>query len=389
MIESLLLLLALPLLISSAVLAVELALGMIPARSAPADGATAAWSAAILIPAHDEEVCIAATLAAIRTEAIPDFQILVVADNCSDNTAGVARASGADVVERHDASHRGKGFALAFGRARLMMAPPDCVIVLDADTRPAQGALELLVRSAMESGRPVQSAYSIQETASASSIARFSAIAFYMKNVVRQLGLSRLGVPVILTGSGMAFPWSIFSGLPIETGHVTEDLMLGIHCSLEGKVPIFLPQAVVTGDTSSDRGTAIQRRRWESGFFDTAKEYVPRLIRAGLRQRTVGLLWLALHLATPPLLLLLALDMLALTALLAVAIVAGPALALLALFSVTAAMVAVLIAAAILHGKRVAFRDFRAIPSYLVWKLGLSLRALARRERNWIRTSRE
>ena len=82
------------------------------------DGAPTAGTSraplAVLVPAHDEEEGIAATLAAVLAQLGPHDRLLVVADNCSDATAAVARAAGAEVVER-SSDLRGKGYALAHG----------------------------------------------------------------------------------------------------------------------------------------------------------------------------------------------------------------------------------------------------------------------------------
>jgi cellulose synthase/poly-beta-1,6-N-acetylglucosamine synthase-like glycosyltransferase len=389
MIEAIAVILALPLLVPTSVLLIELCLGTRPSRGPLRPDGEPGPGSVVVIPAHDEELSIGRTLAQIQGSAGVRFRVIVVADNCTDKTAAIARASGAEVIERNDPDHRGKGYALAFARAHLALSPPETVLVIDADTVPDGNALARLANSATRTGRPVQAAYFIEAGSTVSSLARFSAMAFYVKNVVRQLGLARMGAPAILTGSGMAFPWSIFAQMPLETGHVTEDLMLGVWCSLAGRPPVFDPDAVVRGEASSDKGTGIQRRRWESGFVATALEYVPRLLGDGLRRRDGGLVWLALHLSTPPLLLLLAVDAIALGAFLALALLSGHVLALLLLGPLTAALLAAVFVAASWHGRQLAFSDLIAIPPYIVWKIALSMRTLIRRDTSWIRTSRE
>src|SRR5690606_34058067 len=83
-------------------------------------------------------------------------RVLVVADNCSDATAAVARRLGAEVVERFDAQQRGKGFALDCGLQALADAPPDVVVFLDADCQAAPDLVTLLSAAAIHTGRPVQ-----------------------------------------------------------------------------------------------------------------------------------------------------------------------------------------------------------------------------------------
>ncbi|MEO6118556.1 MAG: glycosyltransferase family 2 protein, partial [Methylotenera sp.] len=90
-------------------------------------------SIAVLIPAHNESSGIIATLNSIRSQLKSKDRLLVVADNCDDDTAAVALANGAEVIERHDTTKRGKGFALDFGIHYLSQNPLDVVIIIDAD----------------------------------------------------------------------------------------------------------------------------------------------------------------------------------------------------------------------------------------------------------------
>ena len=90
---------------------------------------------AVLVPAHDEGAVLLQTIADIQMQLRPGDRLLVVADNCADDTAGIARAAGAEVVERHDPDKRGKGYALDFGIRHLALDPPEVVIIIDADCR--------------------------------------------------------------------------------------------------------------------------------------------------------------------------------------------------------------------------------------------------------------
>lgn len=93
-------------------------------------------STCILIPAHNEASIILDTLERLRPLLSNDIRLLVVADNCSDETARLVRQAGQPVIERLDPDKRGKGYALAFGREHLRSSPPDCVIVLTLIARP-------------------------------------------------------------------------------------------------------------------------------------------------------------------------------------------------------------------------------------------------------------
>src|SRR5690606_3767874 len=146
----------------------------------------------------DEHLMIAGTVEAIRRELASGDRVLVVADNCSDGTAGIARSAGAEVIERFDRDKRGKSYALGFGMRHLRAAPPDIMIVIDADCKPDPGSIEAIGRLAFETGRPVQALYGLTpprgdgRPSSAFALADF---AFKVKNQLRAEGLSRLGLP--------------------------------------------------------------------------------------------------------------------------------------------------------------------------------------------------
>ena len=110
---------------------------------------------AIVIPAHDEAAVIARTLAELPpSESLA--RVVVVADNCVDDTAAIAGSAGAQVVVRTDVERRGKGFALAAAREFLRADPPDVVVILDADCRIDRASLEALSSVAFSSRRACQ-----------------------------------------------------------------------------------------------------------------------------------------------------------------------------------------------------------------------------------------
>src|SRR5205085_486900 len=110
----------------------------------------------------------------------PGDRLLVVADNCADHTAAVAREAGAEVAERHDDNRRGKGFALDFGIKHLAADPPEVVIVIDADTEVGVGSIDILAAAAAT--RPAQAMNLLDPPAQAGPEARLSAFAFYFRN---------------------------------------------------------------------------------------------------------------------------------------------------------------------------------------------------------------
>ena len=201
-------------------------------------------SVVVVVPAHDEEGGISATIAGVQSQLGPGDRVLVVADNCSDGTAGLARTAGAEVIERSDRERRGKGYALAFGIDHLDPNPPDVVIVVDADCRLTPGSIDALVQRAVETQRPVQADYVLQP-AKRSAISMISALAFLVRNRVRPRGLRRLGQPCQLDGTGMAFPWSVVRAAPDLGANIVEDLVMGIELALLGHEPLLCIEAGV------------------------------------------------------------------------------------------------------------------------------------------------
>src|SRR3954453_18831306 len=140
------------------VLAVEALASLLPARKAR-NGERP--SCAVLVPAHNEEAGITATVPNVRDQLSPGDRVLVVADNCTDATASAALEAGAEVCERTDPDRRGKGFALDHGLRQLEKIPPGVVVVVDADCLLGTGALDAVVRQAAATGRPPQGVYLI------------------------------------------------------------------------------------------------------------------------------------------------------------------------------------------------------------------------------------
>jgi hypothetical protein len=164
---------------------------------------------AVLVPAHNEESVIKATLDTLIPTLGSGDWALVVADNCTDRTAEIARNCGAAVVERFDDVRRGKPYALEFGIQSLGQNAPDVVVVLDADCRVDPQTIEQIGCLAYLTQRPVQSLNLCHADASAEKLHVVSALGFRFKNLVRPLGLLRLGLGCHLMGTGMALPWRI------------------------------------------------------------------------------------------------------------------------------------------------------------------------------------
>lgn len=384
-------LIAAPMLLIFGVLLTELLLGAVP-KLRRRDGATlpgaGQQSLVVLMPAHNEAAGIGAIIDSLLPKLSPGAGILVVADNCSDGTAAMARAHGAQVVERHDPDRRGKGHALAFGRDALQADPPDAVLILDADCTLGEGALTQLAGCAMERQRPVQGLYLLHAAPGAGPKVQISNFAFLIKNLVRQRGARRLGGPALLGGTGMAFPWRLFATLPLATSDLVEDLVLGIHCTRQGHPPVFIESAAIWSEAASEADTIKQRARWEQGFLSTAVRHGVPLLREGLLRPK--LLWMGLHLLVPPLALLFPLGFLTLAMLAIVAALGGGWDPFFVFGAELCAVGGMIFIAWLFNGRGVipAGTLFR-VPLYILWKAGIYLRFFGRRgETEWVRTRR-
>ena len=348
-------------------------------------------SVAILIPAHNEEAGICATLRSIAPQLAASDRLIVVADNCSDATGSVAQAEGAEVVSRTNPEKRGKGFALDFGLQHLRFNPPDIVIMVDADCQVTAGAIDDLARTCAAHLRPVQAQYLMQNEEHARLKMRIAEFAWIVKNLVRPLGLVKLGLPCQLMGSGMAFPWPCISTMDLADADIVEDMKMGLKSARAGAAPIFCPQALVLSSfPTQEEVIRNQRTRWEHGHLGTILRESPNMLLQGVRERDVNLIALALDLSVPPLALLVlqvaasclaAAVFYALTGYRAPLIIIGSAAVIFGLAVLTAWST---------HGRRiVSFPDLLSACVYPLWKIPVYLQFVFSRQSEWVRSKRD
>jgi cellulose synthase/poly-beta-1,6-N-acetylglucosamine synthase-like glycosyltransferase len=380
-------LLVAPFALLTCVFVVEVFAGLAPLRRPVPTGSQP--ETVIVMPAHDEATIIVETMARLLPELPTSVRLLLVADNCIDDTAALAEAAGAEVIRRHDTVRRGKGYALAFARDHLAADPPQVVMVLDADGGTDRASIAGMTTLALAQDRPVQAVNLLRPDLNAAPMVQVSNFAFVIKNLVRQRALARLAGRVNLTGTGMAFPWPVFRDAPLATSDIVEDLALGLDLGRAGKPPLFAPDSTVWSAASSAEGTLKQRTRWEGGFLATSlRQALPAALRAILHARPRDL-WGALSLGVPPLTLLLLLDIV--IALVAAALVLAGASPVPALV-----MVALLVLAGV--GLAIAWhrvgRPFLSgaaaarLPLYMLWKVPMYLRLLVARPTTWLRAGR-
>lgn len=349
-------------------------------------------SAVVVVPAHDEEQVLRARLEGLREAAAGTAQILVVADNCSDGTAQIAREVGVDVIERNEPQRRGKGFALDFAKRHLSSNPPEVVVIIDADCATDGESLSRLIQAAATEHRPCQAVNLQIPVFDASLRVQLSTFAFFIKNVIRQRALQRLAKRVHLLGTGMAFPWPIYSEADLATGNVVEDLRLGQQLAERGQGAILVEGAMVSSDSETNENTISQRRRWEGGFLENALRSGPRMIGQALMTANPRLLWAGIDTMIPPL------TLLMISNLVILAVATGLAWT----SSVSAWPLFVLLGVCLLAGfalalawcqggsRFVPLRGLLQAPLYLAWKLPMYVAfAIRGTPKEWKRTARD
>ena len=374
------LLATLPLLLELLVLSVAARLpGKQEPRSGPAEGRRHLWA---VIPAHNEEVLIAACVRSLRESADPPDGVLIVAHNCSDATASRAVQSGAHVIPLDDSGTGGKGAALHFGFAQAFAHGADAVLVIDADSVVSSG-LPGAVRSALAAGAAaVQCRYLVAEP-DTSTRTRVMALAFLGMNLLRPRGRARLGLSCGIFGNGFALTARTLEQVPYSAHSIVEDLEYHLLLLRAGLKVEFIDTAVVLGEMpTASHAAATQRARWEGGRRYMRRRWTMPLLRDILRGR-LRLLEPLLDLLTVPLAS--GVGLLVLGLLLPVFWVR-----LYAIVGLLVLLLYIAVSASLATSPLAALRALISAPGYLLWKLAVlpRTRLAARRNAAWVRTDR-
>ena len=199
----------------------------------------------IAVPAHDEATVIERALASLRDLDYPSplFEVHVVADNCTDDTAQVVRQSGFEAHERADSASPGKGPALnwLFDRLLDLNVHFDTLVVVDADTTLHPGFLREMAAAFDGGATAAQGFYGVRDVdESSTSALRFAALA--CRHHLRPLGRTHLGGSSGLYGNGMAFDTELIMQRR-WSGHLTEDMEFQMELLLDGQLVVYVPGA--------------------------------------------------------------------------------------------------------------------------------------------------
>ena len=344
-------------------------------------------SIAVLIPAHNESLVITKTIQTILPQLLPQDQLLVVADNCTDETANMARSLGANVVERFNTTLRGKGYALDHGIQYLHNRPPQVVMIVDADCSLSAHFIQVLAQACVELQRPVQSLDLMLAPANANLKMKIAEFAWAVKNKVRPLGFKALGLPCQLMGTGMAFLWTDITKMSLANGHIAEDMKLGIDFCRAAKAAVFIPDVLVTSlFPQGEQAATTQRARWEHGHLGMIISEAPSLLLESLKSRNMQMFGLACDLIVPPL----AVLVLLCVAVFIVSFIAQAQLALLLSSLLLAALTVAVLLAWLFFGRAIiSFKQLCYAPIYALVKIPLYIKFFLNRQVEWVRSKRD
>jgi cellulose synthase/poly-beta-1,6-N-acetylglucosamine synthase-like glycosyltransferase len=341
---------------------------------------------AVVIPAHNETDNIAQTVKSIHSCDPPhgEYQIYVIADNCTDDTADKARQAGANVLERQNDELRGKGYALDFAFKHLLEHTEiDALMVVDADTLVEPNFIQVCEQTFMQGAAGLQCRYTVNNPA-ASRRTRLLNVALLAFNVLRPRGRAFWNLSVGISGNGFGLTRNTLQKVPYTASSIVEDLEYHITLVKRHLKIQFIDNTTVRADMPiAQKGTKTQRARWEGGRFRMMRDHIPSLYQAAasgqprLIEPLLDLLLLPLAIHVLLLLVLILIPFLPtqIYALVALCIVFGHVFAALWIGKGTAQDFLILLTA----------------PFYILWKLTvlpLTLKTAAKNA-TWVRTDRD
>jgi len=337
----------------------------------------------VIVPAHNEESLIEACLRSLQAaDTAAAREVIVVADNCTDRTAAVARLAGTTVLERHDATRRGKSFALDYALQQLAARPqhPDAVLFVDADTTVSSTFYTAIERRLADGALAVQVHY--EAARGETALGRLRRIAFLLIHWSRPLGASRLGLGTTLKGNGMALRWDVVARGFAGAG-LAEDADMTLRLVRQGIPVTFEPVASVTGYMAQRYAAArTQDDRWERGRFALMPRALALAVGA-LARGDVAAAAGALEVASLPLSLVVALTFGG-----GVLAIAGQGSIVLAFAAAASVGCYLVVGAAAARVPLSELTSLSAVPRYLWHKARVYARVLARPAGGWERTRR-
>lgn len=351
---------------------------------------------AIVVPAHNEEKNIPKTLYSLFGLVYPKnlFDVIVVADNCTDQTASVASGLGAVVLERHNPDKKSKGYALRWAFDQILSRDPayDAVIVFDADTLVSADYLNIMNQYLTNGSRVIQSSDLVLPQPGRWS-SESTRIGFLLYNYAKPLGRKVLGMDMGLRGNGMCFSSGLLREIPWQAWSLTEDVEYGLILLLNRVKIDFAPEATVWAQMPARAENAeSQRARWEMGRYPIIRRYAGKLFRTSIREKSFRYFDALLDLISPPLVntMFFVIVMISLNSLFWFLQWSSPFFVWVWLIIAAMGLLHLFTGLIAAGADRDIYKSILYIPVYMLWKVKLYIKTIfVGRESKWIRTPRE
>ncbi len=351
---------------------------------------------AVVVPAYNEEKVISKTLYSLHGLIYPKnlYDLFVIADNCTDNTAKLAQNLGATVLERTNPDQRGKGYALRWGFEQIMNSGKeyDAIVVFDSDSLASGNFLDVM-NYYLEQGKEVIQSSDLVIPRPGIWSSEATRIGFLLTNYVKPLGRKTIGLPMGLRGNGMCFSIKLLKKHPWEAWSLTEDLEYGLKLLMKGVNIHFAPEAYVWAEMPANAENAeSQRRRWEMGRYEIVRKYSPVFLKEAIRKRSLKFFDALVDLLTPPFvnLLLFVSLMIVMNVLLVYFEIIQSRFLLMWLSLAVMGVIQLFAGLIIAKADKNLYKSLFYIPVYILWKIKVYMKAFfVERDGAWIRTTRD
>lgn len=244
-----------------------------------------------IVPAHNEENVIAELVESLKKQNYPKelLDIYVIADNCTDNTARVAKEAGAIVYERYDQDKKTKGYALDwFLKQKIEQnAPYDAFCVFDADNIVDQNFIKNMNKKLCQ-GEDVVQGYRDIKNPTDNWITSGYAIFYWTMNRFYHLARYNVGLSPLINGTGFMVKFDVVKPNGWDTQTLTEDIEFSLKRIIKGRKLGWAADAVVYDEQPlSFKQSWKQRTRWTVGHIQCIQEYTKPLAKAIKEHKTV------------------------------------------------------------------------------------------------------
>lgn len=237
-----------------------------------------------IIPAHNEERVVSNLIESLKNQTYDKdlYDIYVIADNCTDNTANVARRAGAIVLERFDPAHKTKGYALQWFLKQKIEenADYDAFFVFDADNIVDKDFIVNMNKKLCQ-GEDVVQGYRDIKNPTDNWITAGYALFYWTMHRLYHLARYNVGLSTLLNGTGFMVRFDVVKPDGWQTETLTEDIEFSLKRIIKGKKLGWATDAIVYDEQpTSFKQSWSQRSRWTVGHMQCMKRYTGELFNS-------------------------------------------------------------------------------------------------------------